>query len=126
MSTPSNATALSLADEGLRETAQISHPIVRRRHEAAWAFRLSALEPERALERFDAVRGDAEQRGELLLTNLRDRLRLGERSLDQVTARYLPLLLDTEPLPTGAQLQILNAVSELAIEVAEQDREAAL
>src|SRR5688572_21543794 len=105
MSTPPNATALSLADEGLRETAQISHPIVRRRHEAAWAFRLSALQPERALELFEAVRQDQEQRGELLLTNLRDRLRLGEETLDQVTARYLPLLLEAEPLPTGARLQ---------------------
>ncbi len=126
MSTSSPATPLSLADEGLRETAQISHPIVRRRHEAAWAYRLSALEPERALELFDAVRQDPEQRGELLLTNLRDRLRRGEKSLDKVTDRYLPLLLETEAVPTGAQLQILNAISEFAIEVADHDREAAL
>src|SRR5688572_13516895 len=101
MSTSPNATPRSLADEGLRERAQISHPIVRRRHEAAWAFRLSALEPERALSLFEAVRHDPEQRGELLLTNLRDRLRLGEKSLDTVAARLLPLLFpsDGDPLP---------------------------
>lgn len=113
--------ARGLVEQGLREAAAIPHPVLRARHHAAWLFRLSAVDPAAAAEHEADLAEDPTQRAQLLLTATADRLHQEATDLDPFFGRTLELARDLDP---DTRLRILNSLSELAIELADRDREA--
>lgn len=115
--------ARELIAEGQREAATIGNPVARARHEVAWALRLSALDPEGAASLAMQIEGDAEQRARLLLTATTDRALRGDTDLEPHYSQVIGLMGE---IPADAQLRVLNSLSEIAMDVAERDREVAL
>lgn len=120
---PEHTEAGILVEEGLREAAAISHPVMRARHRMAWAFRMSALDPERAAEVLPELREDPDASLELLLAILQDRVRRGDPDLEPHLAQAFAAGRSADP---DRQVRLLNALSEAGIELAEREREAGL
>src|SRR4051812_14177856 len=100
------AVAAALIDEGLRESALISHPLARLRHLASWAFRVSVVDPTRAVEVFPAVEDPAMEE-QLLLAVVADRLKRGDTDLEPHFSRALALARAAEP---NAWLRLVNSL----------------
>lgn len=115
-------TAAPLIEEGLREAAAIPHPLMKARHRSAWIFRLSATDPEAAAALDEELTVDPVQQAQLRLTVTADRIRRGEDA-EPHFSRALQLSAGLDP---DTRLRGLNSLSELAIEVADRDREAGL
>ena len=96
---------------------------MRARHEAAWLFRLSAVDPEAAAARDAELAEDPFQRAQLLLTATSDRLHQGATELEPQFSRTIELAAGLEP---DSRLRILNALSEISIELADREREPAI
>jgi hypothetical protein len=121
---PTAATgAARLLQEGLREAAAIGHPVARARHRAAWAFRLSRMDPESASQMHSELSDDPSMAVHLLLTVTDDRLRRGDVELEPHFSNALHLARGADP---ETRVRTLNALSEAAIELSERDRDAAL
>jgi len=116
---PARETARALIEEGLREAAAIEHPVARARHRAAWAFRLSALDPEGAASLLDELPEEPALRSRLLATVASDLRRLGRDGLEPYFGRAVEL---GRGLEAESRLRLLNALSETAIDLAESDR----
>jgi hypothetical protein len=115
--------ARGLVEEGLREAKAIGHPIVRARHRASWAFRLSLLDPERAAAMLVECPDDPGLRVRLLLTVTADAVEQGEQEPEPYFSQTIQLARDTDP---DTRLRVLNTLSEIAMEVGERDRETGL
>lgn len=115
--------ARALIDEGRREAATIGNPVARSRHEVAWALRLSTLDPAGAAQLAEGMDADPEQKTRLLLTVTTDRALRGDTDLEPHFSQVIGLL---EALPVDSQLRVLNSLSEIAMDVAERNRETAL
>jgi hypothetical protein len=115
--------ARELLREGQREASSIENPVARVRHEVAWMLRLSSFDPEAAAVLAVEIEGDAEQRARLLLTVATDRALRGDTDLEPHYAQVIELLGE---IPADAQLRVLNSLSEIAMDVAERDRDMAL
>src|SRR5688500_5942695 len=96
---------------------------MRARHDAAWLFRLSAVDPEAAAARDAELAEDPFQRAQLLLTATSDRLHLGDSELEPQFSRTIELAAGLEP---DSRLRVLNALSEISIELADREREPAI
>lgn len=115
--------ARALLAEGLHEAGTIGNPVSRSRHEVAWALRLSTLDPEGAALLAEQIEDDPEQKARLLLTATTDRALRGDTDLEPHYSQVIRLMGE---LPADAQLRVLNSLSEIAMDVAERDREVAL
>lgn len=112
--------AAELVAQGRREAAAISHPLMRARHQAAWLFRLAAVDPAAAAACEAELEADPIQRAQLLLTATSDRLHRGDSELQPEFGRTVELAAELDP---DTRLRILNSLSELAIELGDRDRE---
>lgn len=92
---------------------------MRVRHQAAWLFRLSAVDPGAAAAREGELAGDPSQQAQLLLTTVSDRLRRGDAELEPEFSLTVARM---EALDPDTRLRILNSLSELAIELADRER----
>src|SRR5688500_18609152 len=119
----SASDAERIVAEGLKEAAAIGHPVGRARHRAAWALRLSALDPESAAAMAAEVADDPGEGVRVLLAVIEDRLRRGDADLEPHFTRMLELARGADP---DTRVRALNALAEASIELAERDREAAL
>jgi hypothetical protein len=113
----------ALIDEGLAHARSISHPVMRPRHLACWAFRVSRVDAERATALTEELTADdPEIAAELLLTVTGDRLHRGEPDLEPHFSRTAQLAREAAP---DLRLRILNELSEYAIELGNHDPERA-
>lgn len=117
------ARALDLLERGLAEAAAIGNPVSRARHRSAWALRLSVLDPDRAAALASELAEDPETVARLLVTIATDRALRGETDLEPLLSRTLEAAAPAEP---DVRLRTINSLCEIAIEVAERDRAAAL
>jgi len=119
--------AAALVEEGLREAAAISHPLMRARHRHAWALRLSRVDADRAAAMAEELDADPLEQSRFLLTVLTDRLSTPNAQRPTPNAllefdRVLRMAANLEPhvLPS-----ILNALSEIAVGAGDADPELA-
>lgn len=111
-----------LIEEGLREARGIGNPVARSRHVTSWAFRVSAVDPARAWDMASELPDDPVLRTQFLLNVIQDRSRRGE-GLEQEFAAAIELARGADP---DTWLRVLNSLSEIAIELAERERETAI
>jgi hypothetical protein len=113
----------ALIEEGLTDARSIAHPVMRPRHLACWAFRVSRVDAERATALTEELtRDDPEVAAELLLTVTGDRLQRGDADLEPHFSRTAQLAREAAP---DLRLRVLNELSEYAIELGNRDPERA-
>lgn len=118
----------AVVEAGLRAVAAMPDPVNRGRHRAAWALRLSALDPGAAMALVTAPVATPEEAAEpdtlaeVAMTAAGDRLRRFGESPEPWFTRAVELV---RALPPHAALERLNALAELGMEWHERDPAAA-
>jgi len=118
-----DSPARPLLVRGLAEAAAIGNPVSRARHRASWALRLSALEPKEAVALASEFADEPETVARILVTAATDSALRGETELLSLFASALEAAAGAE---ADVRLRTVNSLCEIAIEVAERDRDAAL
>jgi hypothetical protein len=113
--------AAPLVDEGLREAGSLRNPVARSRHLAAWALRVSRLDPERAAALLNELPDDPLSKAEALVVVAEDAVAGGYDAAPLFDA----VVSLARQMPADPRLRTLNALSEVAIGLAEREPDAA-